>query len=70
MIMVWKKVHSLVVRPDQARRAKQRTGTFVVVPTVHLHISGQWRIESLAFWGDPVENGSLQTLSVVGSGTR
>jgi hypothetical protein len=69
MMMVWDKDHSLVIGPVQAGRAKQRTGTFVVVPTVHFHISGQLGIESLTFWGDPVENGSLQTLSVIGSGT-
>jgi hypothetical protein len=69
MMMLWNKDHSLAMGPVQAGRAKQRPGTFMVVPTVHFHVSGQWGIESLTFWGDPVENGSLQTLSVIGSGT-
>lgn len=62
------KDHSLVIGPVQAGRAKQCTGTFVVKPTVHFHISGQGGIENLTFWSDPVENRSLQTLSVIGSG--
>lgn len=59
MMMVWKEDHSLVIGPVQAGRAEQRTGTLVVEPTVHFHISGQRGIESLTFRGDPVENGSL-----------
>jgi len=60
----------LGIWPVHSGGTKQGTGAIVVESTIHLDVPGERGMESLSRRSYPVQNWALQTLSVIGSGTR
>jgi hypothetical protein len=55
----------LGVVPVHPCRAKERTGTLMVIPTIHFDITGKRRCEGLSWRNNPIQYRAFQALCIV-----
>ena len=59
----------LGIRPIKTGGAKKTTSNLVIETSINLNVASERRYERLITRCEPVNDGTLQTLGVVGSGT-